>query len=44
MNKKEIKRGLIPYVVLLIIVAAVIYILSFQRVEVHELTYDVIIK
>ena len=44
MNKKEIKRGLIPYVVLLIIVAAVIYILSFQRVEVHELTYDVLIK
>ena len=40
MNKKEIKKGLIPYIALIAIMLGVIYLFNILNLEVHELTYD----
>ena len=40
MNKKEIKKGMIPYVVLIVIMIGVIYFFNVLNVKVNNLTYD----
>ena len=40
MNKKEIKKGVLPYVVLIIIMLGVIYFFNVLNVKVNDLTYD----
>ena len=44
MKKKNIKKGLLPYLFLLILVAAIYYILSMKSIKVNELTYDKLVK
>ena len=40
MNKKEIKKGVLPYVVLIIIMLGVIYFFNVLNIKVNDLTYD----
>ena len=40
MNKKEIKKGIIPYVILIVIMLGVIYFFNILNVRVNKLTYD----
>ena len=40
MNKKEIKKGMVPYVVLIVIMIGVIYFFNVLNVKVNNLTYD----
>ncbi len=40
MNKKDIKKGIVPYVVLLVIMIGVIYFFNVLNVKVNDLTYD----
>ena len=40
MNKKEIKKGIMPYVVLIVIMLVVIYFFNIFNVKVNDLTYD----
>ena len=40
MNKKEIKKGIIPYVALIVIMLGVIYLFNILNVNQHELSYD----
>ncbi len=40
MNKKDIKKGIVPYVVLLVIMIAVIYFFNVLNVKVNELSYN----
>ena len=40
MNKKEIKKGMVPYVVLIVIMIWVIYFFTRLNVKVNNLTYD----
>ncbi len=40
MNKKEIKKGILPYVVLAIIMLGVIYFFNVLNIKVNDLTYD----
>ncbi len=44
MNKKNIKRGMLPYFVLIIIMIGVIYLLSIGSMKVNDLTYDVFLR
>ena len=44
MNKKDIKKGLLPYLLLLLLVAGVYYVLTMKTIKVNELTYDKLIK
>ena len=40
MNKKEIKKGIVPYVVLIVIMLGVIYFFNILNIKVNDLTYD----
>ena len=40
MNKKEIKKGILPYVILIAIMLVVIYLFNVMNVQVNDLTYD----
>jgi len=40
LNKKTIKKGLLPYVFLFIIVLSVFYVFNVFNKNIHELTYD----
>ena len=40
MNKKEIKKGLVPYIALIVIMLGVIYLFNILNIEEHNLTYD----
>ena len=40
MRKKNVKRGLLPYALLIAIAFVVYYVLSIGNVKVHDLTYD----
>ena len=40
MNRKNIKRGLLPYVFLILIILVVFYIFNVVNVKVNTLTYD----
>ena len=40
MNKKSVKRGLLPYIFLLLIILAVFYIFNIVNVKNNDLTYD----
>ena len=44
MKKKSIKKGLIPYVFLLVMVAVIYYLLTMKTIKVNELTYDKLVK
>ena len=41
MNKKNIKKGLLPYALLLIVMLVIYYILTVGSFKVNDLTYDV---
>ena len=40
MNKKNVKKGMMPYVILLAVIMVVAYILAFGNSKVNDLTYD----
>ncbi len=40
MNKKDIRKGIIPYVVLLVLMLIIVYCFNVFNVKTHELTYD----
>ena len=40
MNKKEIKKVIVPYVVLIVIMLGVIYFFNILNIKVNDLTYD----
>ena len=40
MNKKNVKKGMLPYVILLGVIIVVAYIIAFGNTKVNELTYD----
>ena len=40
MSKKNVKRGLLPYALLIVIAFVVYYVLSIGNVKVNDLTYD----
>ncbi len=40
MNKKTIKKGLYPYLILFLIMITIMYLLGNANVDVHKLTYD----
>ncbi len=44
MNKKTIKRGLSPYILIFIIMAGILYFVSVANTKVNYLTYDEFIK
>ena len=44
MNKKNVKRGLLPYVFLLLIILTMYYLFGVMNSKVNELTYDAFIK
>ena len=43
-NKKELKKGIIPYVALIVIMLGVIYLFNILNVEIHDLTYDKLVN
>ena len=40
MNRKEIKKGIIPYAVLIVVMLLIIYFFNVLNVKVNDLTYD----
>ena len=44
MNKKEIKKGILPYVALIGIMVVVIYLFNILNVKVNDLTYDKLVN
>ena len=40
MKKKNVKKGLLPYVVLLVVVLFVTYVITFGGNKVNDITYD----
>lgn len=40
MNRKNVKKGMLPYVILLGVILVVAYIIAFGNTKVNELTYD----
>lgn len=40
MNKKTLKKGLYPYLILFLIMISIMYILGNANIKVHKLTYD----
>ena len=44
MNKKNVKKGLLPYLLLLVVMLFVYYILTIGSFKVNDLTYDVFLS
>ena len=44
MNKKEVKRGMLPYLLLIVIALGIYYMLSIGSMKVNDLTYDVFLS
>ena len=44
MNKKELKKNVVPYVSLLAIILVLLYVFNFMGNKVNELTYDAFMK
>jgi ATP-dependent Zn protease len=40
MNKKSVKKGLTPYLVILLIMAGILYFISANNKKINYLTYD----
>ena len=40
MNKKSVKKGLTPYIVILLIMAGILYFISANNKKINYLTYD----
>ena len=40
MNKKAVKKGLVPYIFMFLFMASILFILSFGGTKVNELSYD----
>ncbi len=40
MNKKDIRKGIIPYAIFIVLMLVVIYLFNVYNVKVNELTYD----
>ena len=44
MNKKDVKRGMLPYLLLIVIALGIYYMLSLGSMKVNDLTYDVFLS
>ena len=44
MNKKTVKKGLLPYVFLLIVILGVVYFFNIANKKVNVITYDEFVK
>ena len=44
MNKKNVKKGMLPYIILLAVIVVVAYIVAFGNNKVNNITYDVLIS
>lgn len=44
MNKKDVKRGMLPYLLLIVIALGIYYMLSIGSMKVNDLTYDVFLS
>ena len=44
MNKNEIKKSIVPYVALLVIMLVIVYVFNFMGNEVHKFTYNEFMK
>ena len=40
MNKKEVKKGLLPYLVLFIVMLGILYFFNLSNTKVNQFTYD----
>ncbi len=40
MNKKDIKKGIVPYLLLFLVMLGLLYFFNMSRHEVHQFTYD----
>ena len=40
MNKKVVKKGILPYVVLIIFLTSIMFFADAMNTEVHDITYD----
>ena len=40
MNKKEVKKGIIPYLLLFLVMLGLLYFFNLSKHEVHQFTYD----
>ena len=40
MDKKTVKRGLLPYLFIILIMGGMIFFMNFSGIKVHELSYD----
>ena len=40
MNRKELKKGIVPYIVLLITMMVIFYFFTLSKIKINELTYD----
>ena len=44
MNKREIRKGILPYVALIAIMLGVIYLFNILNIEIHDLSYDKLVN
>ena len=44
MDKKTVKRGLLPYVIIFLIMGGMFFVMNFSGLKVHELSYDKFIE
>ena len=44
MNKKDVKRGMLPYLLLIVIALGIYYMLSIGSMKVNDLTYDIFLS
>ena len=40
MNKKDIKKGILPYLLLFLVMLGLLYFFNMSRHEIHQFTYD----
>ena len=44
MNKKDVKKTILPYVFLLVVMGVIIYIFYLSNTKVHEFTYNELMR
>ena len=44
MDKKTVKRGLLPYLLIILIMGGMLFVMNFSGLKVHELSYDEFVK
>ena len=40
MNKKDVKKGLVPYLFMILIMLGIFYVFNVMNQDVHNLTYN----